>query len=1199
MEDEWSEPFHLRWDEDKRGADLKPICAIVFERNSPWKGHIELKSENIVSPLPDFRGCESFYICLGKGPTFTRSSWRAMMQTLQGSRPETERAVYMSTPTNQDNIIIVTPPSFQDGVFQTEDRVKVYYTTKSHLERLAHRQSNRSTTHPPSTSSKPSTSSSNPSAKTQPTPPQPTSTSRSTSREINRNAHPSSRDPNPQNPDPRPQDPRLPDPRGHSHDPRPPPPLGPPAPTQIRSSLAQETRPPVVQDKRSTDPPPPPLQRKVSLSHIPLSPPPMDPRRPSQDPAPSSMPSKSSVQDPRQQIHEARSLTPSSRPLPPLDTRTTSSQGTTRDTRGPTQDPRTTSSRLPPHSDPRQQTHEARSVQENRSPPPMSPPRFGGKMDKTISSPMSPPYSPSHSRQSPSINSPSWKENPTKIRSNPREEDRLGDGGEVPQAKRHKSSDSPVDTESRRDKRGEWLVVDRHLTLPVIPPLVITMETVHLLSSYYDDWLLGALLEFVHFSHDAQSSRCNIFARPSTQNNQQNNIYITDDGHGMDRDATRKMLHPDPTVSLAERPNLGANVVGGAMALTFDLLVVTKTNTLLTIGLFSKRLNEKRDKKENLKIPLVTWDLSKSTVIAWVDRIRRFQTDPTSPANEADADNMVRDIGKFAELSGMDKVQLLEWAKKYFKTTGNMFILTRVRDDIDTKTDVRDMLLKPHGGKQPLRTTAATDVDFSLKACLSLMFLEPKMTILVQGDEVKCLNLKTTMEKPKAYKFSSTCDLTLGIVPKFRDQNRSGLMLYWKNILVQPFFPISAEGQPGLIGLADVSNLIPTPSKLEFQHNETYRETSDWLQRKVEEYKNWQLSETIEEMKREKLELLKSRNIPEESDPLLQRAKIVRTNSEKRMSLEGKVKGKVMRGSSLENVAKSPPAKVAEASPKTTKPKSPGNFGGNSLTTGEVKRPRGRPRKTPVEIKENFNKILNSGASSTTPIVALKPSTTVMASKPTTTSQVGRPPSTTSQVGKTPSVPTTMTPMISSTVPSTIIPQKVQEPDDDDDDGGGMMPDIDDFDMDIDDVPDVPPNTAPKPPPVTPIPPTQPRMPISTQPPTQPTVTQAPSTQPSPIWTSPVSHNFGSISLSSYPNKNVPSPKMTSPKSSSSISSPMISSSSLSSSPSPSGIVFGIRNNPMQFNPASMSSPPPLVEEGSPLTFGKKRTRNEEEKTGN
>ncbi|XP_044981269.1 uncharacterized protein LOC123448403 isoform X11 [Hordeum vulgare subsp. vulgare] len=143
-------------------------------------------------------------------------------------------------------------------------------------------------------------------------------------------------------------------------------------------------------------------------------------------------------------------------------------------------------------------------------------------------------------------------------------------------------------------------------------------------------------------------------------------------------------------------------------------------------------------------------------------------------------------------------------------------------------------------------------LDYSLKAYLEVMFLNPQMKITVQGSPVITRHLEKKLDETSVMSGEikgRTIRLTLGLSYEEWDRVNCGMFLYWHGRLIESYKRVggqqyNADAGRGIIGVADVTDLIDNEdgstwvlnSKQGFQDCEMYVKLEEWLGRKADQY---------------------------------------------------------------------------------------------------------------------------------------------------------------------------------------------------------------------------------------------------------------------------------------------------------------------------------------------------------------------------
>ncbi|XP_073357653.1 uncharacterized protein [Aegilops tauschii subsp. strangulata] len=326
------------------------------------------------------------------------------------------------------------------------------------------------------------------------------------------------------------------------------------------------------------------------------------------------------------------------------------------------------------------------------------------------------------------------------------------------------------------------------------------------LSQAHAGWIFGAIAELIDNSRDAGASRLDISIQSmfSKQAGQKVPVLcVVDNGHGMTYAQMMRMVsfgHKGPNEHCQDQiGRFGIGFKTGAMKLGRDAFVLTQTSTSRSVSFLSQSFNENKD---NLEIPVVTYckkdqymevDLgvqSEATAEYNLNAIKKF-----SPFNEY---FIGEKVGLFGEEGTGTQVYI--WNLDRWGTDYTLEWNSQKTDESPDSHGNGDILIRSKRVRsRPGQTNGNVPLDYSLKAYVEVMFLNPQMKITVQGS------------------------------PSYK---RVGAQKH------------NADTGRGIIGVVDITNLIDDKdghtwvlnSKQGFQDCEIYAELEEWLGRKTDEY---------------------------------------------------------------------------------------------------------------------------------------------------------------------------------------------------------------------------------------------------------------------------------------------------------------------------------------------------------------------------
>ncbi|KAL9241504.1 hypothetical protein vseg_015611 [Gypsophila vaccaria] len=376
------------------------------------------------------------------------------------------------------------------------------------------------------------------------------------------------------------------------------------------------------------------------------------------------------------------------------------------------------------------------------------------------------------------------------------------------------------------------------------------------LGQAHSGWIFGAIAELVDNSRDAKALRMAISVESVYDKKSGCEIpmlSIVDDGVGMDHNEILRMIsfgHKQPDEDDLDRiGRFGVGFKTGSMRLGRDALVLTQTRQSRSIAFLSQSLNEG---KENLEIPIVSYhrqgqcmevDASvQSEALAKynLEAIKEF-----SPFNEYL-------IGEKAGLFQCNTgTQIYIWNLDKWGSDYSLEWLAGIPGG--SSFHQGDILIRSRRVRtRPGQTSRKVPVDYSLRAYLEVIFLEPRMKIYVQGSQVKSHPLEKCLHNTAVINeelMGRPVCLTLGRSQVDFDEGNSGIFLYWHGRLIEAYKRVgsmiySADMGRGVIGVIDVSQLMDDgnggvwvhSNKQGFQDCEIYACLEEWLGLKTNEY---------------------------------------------------------------------------------------------------------------------------------------------------------------------------------------------------------------------------------------------------------------------------------------------------------------------------------------------------------------------------
>ncbi|KAK1902861.1 MORC family CW-type zinc finger protein 3 [Dissostichus eleginoides] len=283
-------------------------------------------------------------------------------------------------------------------------------------------------------------------------------------------------------------------------------------------------------------------------------------------------------------------------------------------------------------------------------------------------------------------------------------------------------------------------------------------------------------------------------------------LSFMDNGYGLDKDKIHKMLsfgYSDKTPVKGVKPigMYGNGFKSGSMRLGKDAIVFSKSKSVSCVGLLSQTYLEKIEIQAEINA------ISSKTgtrIIIW--NLRSTSSKPS----EFDFESERYDI--------------------------------RIPSELDET--MKDAAPKP-GPSQATKSNTPESVS-SLRAYCSILYLKPRMQIIIRGQKVKSQLIAKTLAFVRKDHYKPTfltkrIPITFGYNTKSKDQY--GIMLYHKNRLIKAYERVGCQLKAnnkgvGVIGIIECFFLEPTHNKQSFDETDKYRKTMNNLGTKLEEYWN-------------------------------------------------------------------------------------------------------------------------------------------------------------------------------------------------------------------------------------------------------------------------------------------------------------------------------------------------------------------------
>ncbi|NXO02095.1 MORC3 protein, partial [Rhinopomastus cyanomelas] len=364
-------------------------------------------------------------------------------------------------------------------------------------------------------------------------------------------------------------------------------------------------------------------------------------------------------------------------------------------------------------------------------------------------------------------------------------------------------------------------------------------------------WPFSAIAELIDNAYDPDVSAKQIWIDKTVIND---NICLTftDNGNGMNSDKLHKML----SFGFSEKSVMNGRVpVGlygngfksGSMRLGKDAIVFTKNGETMSVGLLSQTFLE-ATKAEHVMVPIVTFN--SQHILSTISACRLMAESKNNLKAILTHSLFSTEEKLLAELDaiiGKKGTRIIIWNLRRDKNDKTEFDFDKDKYDIRIPEDL-DETGKRGYKKQERQDQIVPESDYSLRAYCSILYLKPRMQIILRGQKVKTQLVSKSLAfierdiyRPKFLNVSFSVRITFGF--NCRNKDHYGIMMYHRNRLIKAYERVGCQLKAnnmgvGVVGIIECNFLKPTHNKQDFDYTNEYRLTIAALGEKLNDYWN-------------------------------------------------------------------------------------------------------------------------------------------------------------------------------------------------------------------------------------------------------------------------------------------------------------------------------------------------------------------------
>ncbi|XP_064628508.1 MORC family CW-type zinc finger protein 3-like [Lineus longissimus] len=361
-------------------------------------------------------------------------------------------------------------------------------------------------------------------------------------------------------------------------------------------------------------------------------------------------------------------------------------------------------------------------------------------------------------------------------------------------------------------------------------------------------WAFSAIAEIIDNAYDPDANAKTLTIDKVKVKNHDALVFM-DNGNGMSTEKLHHMLsfgycEKKEVNGHAPVGHYGNGFKSGSMRLGKSAIVFTIDKNSLSVGLLSQTYLKKIN-SDTVIVPIVTWCKQKKRKVGMTESLNAILNFTFFETEEE-------------VLEQFDEIMTQPDASP--NSTGTLIMLYELkrgsdnRLELDFESDGRDIINSEHHvidtasqvHDRPVREYVST-YRKSLREYCSILYLKPRMKIVLRGKKVKTKFLVKTLRdrevdsyKPKW--LNDPVKVTFG----FNDhENDYGVMLYNKNRLIKAYERVGYQKQSngpdrgiGIVGIVQVDFLQPTHIKQDFIKTDRYNSFMTNLGVKLNDYFN-------------------------------------------------------------------------------------------------------------------------------------------------------------------------------------------------------------------------------------------------------------------------------------------------------------------------------------------------------------------------
>ncbi|XP_017562053.1 MORC family CW-type zinc finger protein 3a [Pygocentrus nattereri] len=381
---------------------------------------------------------------------------------------------------------------------------------------------------------------------------------------------------------------------------------------------------------------------------------------------------------------------------------------------------------------------------------------------------------------------------------------------------------------------------DRGIPLSALCPKYLhTNSTSH-------TWPFSAVAELIDNAYDPDV-KARQFWIDKTRIKGEDCLIFMDNGAGMEYEKMHKML----SFGFSDKKTINGHVpVGlygngfksGSMRLGKDAIVFSKKAGTMCVGMLSQTYLQVIG-AENVIVPIVSFKSVYRTICPEPEHVASLQDILRYSLFKTEKE-------LYSELKTIDNcsasatgTRIIIWNLRKTPLGTSEFDFERDRYDIRIPAEVYEST-REQNKRLECGIQSVPESTCSLRAYCSILYLKPRMQIIIRGQKVKTQLVSKSLahvvkDSYKPQFLTKSITITFGYNTKSKEQY--GIMMYHKNRLIKAYERVGCQLKANSIGVGVIGVIVcdflqPTHNKQDFDSTDEYRKTMYNVGVKLEEY---------------------------------------------------------------------------------------------------------------------------------------------------------------------------------------------------------------------------------------------------------------------------------------------------------------------------------------------------------------------------